>query len=177
VRPEGLGKFKNSRHRVILVYGTKTKTKLNSVSELYLPSDRRLSANLVRTFAVRGFHVVSVTDPYGRILGFLHRSWELTDEIIKHTQQSINKYIYISTRLLGIWNTWPNMAAPLTLCMFIGRRAVYGLAGATKPLVKQNLTYVVSLQKKPNTMVWVRERTTPTERQPLVVEVFANFCR
>jgi hypothetical protein len=25
-------------------------------------------------------------------------------------------------------------------------------------------------------MVWVRERTTPTERQPLVGEVIANFC-
>jgi hypothetical protein len=26
------------------------------------------------TFAVRGCHMVSVTDPYGRILGFLDRS-------------------------------------------------------------------------------------------------------
>jgi hypothetical protein len=40
-------------------------------SELYRPSDRRLSAKLVPTFADRGCHVVSVTDPYGRILGFL----------------------------------------------------------------------------------------------------------
>jgi hypothetical protein len=30
--------------------------------------------------------------------------------------------------------------------------------------------------KKKNTMVWVRERTTPTERPPLVGEVIANFC-
>jgi hypothetical protein len=44
------------------------------VSELYLPSDRRLSAKLVRTFAGRGCHVVNVTDPYGRILRFLDRS-------------------------------------------------------------------------------------------------------
>jgi CBS-domain-containing membrane protein len=36
-----------------------------------IPSDLRLSANLVPTFADRGCHVVSVTDPYGRILGFL----------------------------------------------------------------------------------------------------------
>jgi hypothetical protein len=27
-----------------------------------------------------------------------------------------------------------------------------------------------------NSMVWVRERTIPTERQPLVGEVIANFC-
>jgi hypothetical protein len=39
----------------------------------YRPSDRRLSAKLVPTFADRGCHVVSVTDPYGRILGFLDR--------------------------------------------------------------------------------------------------------
>jgi hypothetical protein len=41
------------------------------VSELYRPSELRLSAKLVATFAGRGCHVVSVTDPYGRILGFL----------------------------------------------------------------------------------------------------------
>jgi hypothetical protein len=34
----------------------------------------RLSAKVVTTFEVRGCHVVNVTDPYGRILGFLDRS-------------------------------------------------------------------------------------------------------
>jgi hypothetical protein len=29
---------------------------------------------------------------------------------------------------------------------------------------------------KLNSMVWVRERTIPTERPPLVSEVIANFC-
>jgi hypothetical protein len=42
-----------------------------SASELYGPSDRRLSAKLVPTFADRGCHV---TDSCGRILGFLDRS-------------------------------------------------------------------------------------------------------
>jgi hypothetical protein len=42
-----------------------------SASVLYRPSDRRLSAKLVPTFVGSGCHVVSVTDPYGRILGFL----------------------------------------------------------------------------------------------------------
>jgi hypothetical protein len=42
-----------------------------SASELYRPSDRRLSAKLVPIFADRGCHVVGVKDPYGRILGFL----------------------------------------------------------------------------------------------------------
>jgi hypothetical protein len=45
-----------------------------SASELYRPSDRRFSAIWLPTFADRGCHVVSVTDPYGRILGFLDRS-------------------------------------------------------------------------------------------------------
>jgi hypothetical protein len=45
-----------------------------SASELYRPSDRRLSAKIVPTFADRGCHVVSVTDPYGRILDFLDRN-------------------------------------------------------------------------------------------------------
>jgi hypothetical protein len=35
---------------------------------------RLLSARLVPTFADRWLHVVSMTDPYGRILGFLYRS-------------------------------------------------------------------------------------------------------
>jgi hypothetical protein len=45
-----------------------------STSELYQPSDRRLPAKLVPTFADRGCHVVSVTEPYSCILGFLDRS-------------------------------------------------------------------------------------------------------
>jgi hypothetical protein len=42
-----------------------------SARELYRPSDRRLSAKLVPTFADRESHVVSVTVPYGRVLSFL----------------------------------------------------------------------------------------------------------
>jgi CBS-domain-containing membrane protein len=48
-----------------------------SASELYRPSDRRLSEKLVPTFADRGCHVVNVTDPYGRILGFLDRKEDM----------------------------------------------------------------------------------------------------
>jgi hypothetical protein len=43
-------------------------------SELYWPSDRLFSVKSLQTFADRVCHVVSVTDPYGRILGFLDRS-------------------------------------------------------------------------------------------------------
>jgi hypothetical protein len=45
-----------------------------SASELYRLSDRRLSAKWLPTFADKGCHVISVTDPYGRILDFLDRS-------------------------------------------------------------------------------------------------------
>jgi hypothetical protein len=45
-----------------------------TASELYRPSDRRLSAKLVPTFSDRGCHVVSVADHYCRILVSLDRS-------------------------------------------------------------------------------------------------------
>jgi hypothetical protein len=43
---------------------------------------------------------------------------------------------------------------------------------------KKELTQIPKDQvtKKLNSMVWVRERTIPTERPPLVGEVIANFC-
>jgi hypothetical protein len=43
------------------------------MSELYRPSDRLLSAKLVPTFAHKGCHVASVTDPYY----FLDRTFRL----------------------------------------------------------------------------------------------------
>jgi hypothetical protein len=40
-----------------------------------------------------------------------------------------------------------------------------------------NLSHSILLEKtKLSSMVWVRERTIPTERPPLVGEVSANFC-
>jgi hypothetical protein len=45
-----------------------------SANELHRPSDHRLWAKLAPNFADRGCHVVSVTDPYDRILGYLDRS-------------------------------------------------------------------------------------------------------
>jgi hypothetical protein len=54
------------------------KTKKNlcpePASKLYWPSDRRLSAMLMPTFENRGCHMVSITDLYGHILGFLDQS-------------------------------------------------------------------------------------------------------
>jgi hypothetical protein len=52
-----------------------------SASELYGLSDRPLSAKLVPTSADRVCHVVSMTDPYCRILGFLDRSRYFSFEV------------------------------------------------------------------------------------------------
>jgi hypothetical protein len=46
----------------------------DSAIELYRPSDRRLSAKLVPTFMDIGCYVVSMTESYGHILGFLVRN-------------------------------------------------------------------------------------------------------
>jgi hypothetical protein len=60
---------------VIRVFQTRFKLQQNkqtpwseSASKLYRPSDRRFSAKWLPTFADKGCHVVSVTDPSGRIL-------------------------------------------------------------------------------------------------------------
>jgi hypothetical protein len=59
-----------------------------SASELYRPSNCRLLAKLVPAFADKGCHIVSVTDPHCRILGFLDRMPESTVwNIIKHTAE------------------------------------------------------------------------------------------
>jgi hypothetical protein len=57
-----------------LCYYVKKTPRSESASELNRPSDRRLSAKRLSTFADRGCHVVSETDPYGRIFGLLERS-------------------------------------------------------------------------------------------------------
>jgi hypothetical protein len=91
LRWEALSTFKlprKLRHQIALkrwhlytkIHGITAKnTKTNkpwpeSATELYRPSDRRLSAKLVPAFADRACHVVSVTDPYGHVLGFLNQS-------------------------------------------------------------------------------------------------------
>jgi hypothetical protein len=39
-----------------------------------------------------------------------------------------------------------------------------------------DMFHLTKLKTKLNSMVWVRERTIPTERPPLVGEVIVNFC-
>jgi hypothetical protein len=56
------------------MHHTKKTPWAESVSELYRPSDRRLSPKLVPTFADRVCRVVSAVNPNGRNLGLLDRS-------------------------------------------------------------------------------------------------------
>jgi hypothetical protein len=46
---------------------------LESLSELYRPSNNSMSEKLVPTFEDRGCSMVSATDPHGRNLGFIDR--------------------------------------------------------------------------------------------------------
>jgi hypothetical protein len=55
-----------------------------SASELYRPSDRRLLAKLVPTFADKEYRVVSAADPYGRILIFQDRSRYFYFQVAAH---------------------------------------------------------------------------------------------
>jgi hypothetical protein len=72
-----LGSLKNLCHITV------TRVFLNTIKKSLMiwvrertirPNDRSLSAKWLPTVADRGCHVVSVTDPYGRILGFLDRN-------------------------------------------------------------------------------------------------------
>jgi hypothetical protein len=67
------GRILDFLHRIILHINNQKNPWPESAGELYLPSDRRLSAKLVPTYVERGRRVDSATDPHGRILGFLDR--------------------------------------------------------------------------------------------------------
>jgi hypothetical protein len=62
---------------ILELWGVRTytkKTKLHGLSPRANYTNRACRRKLVPTFAKRGYHVVSVTDPYSRFLGFLDRS-------------------------------------------------------------------------------------------------------
>jgi hypothetical protein len=61
-------------HTYIYIQTNKQTPWSESASELHRPSDSRFSAKWLPTFEDKGCQVVSVTDPYGRILDFLDRS-------------------------------------------------------------------------------------------------------
>jgi hypothetical protein len=62
---------------------------LQSESELYRLIGRSLPTKLVSTFEDSGCKVVSVTDPYGRILGFLDRSRYFFFQVAPHLNSRV----------------------------------------------------------------------------------------
>jgi hypothetical protein len=66
-----------------------------SASEQYRTNNHCLSAKLVPTFADRGCRVVSVTDPYGSIFGFLDRSRILISILIYHHPKPIDSMRFV----------------------------------------------------------------------------------
>jgi hypothetical protein len=91
-RYESIGKsahtqYSDSPLRDYSIYRQRNKKQtpwLSVHSELYRPSVRRLSTKVVLTFGDRGCCVVSVTDPYGRNLGFLYRSRYFFFQVAAH---------------------------------------------------------------------------------------------
>jgi hypothetical protein len=63
-------------HAISLHYVTEKKKLIwpESMSKPHQPCNHHLSAKLVSTSVEKGCHMVSLTHPYGRILGFLDRS-------------------------------------------------------------------------------------------------------
>jgi hypothetical protein len=73
-----------SNTEMFLAFNLPTAKKLNSVAwvrERTMLRDRRLSAKLLPTFADRGCHVVSMTDPHSHILAFLDQSRYLFSQV------------------------------------------------------------------------------------------------
>jgi hypothetical protein len=79
-KKEVITNYREMRGRKPVIVGIYKKQKQKktpwpqSASEQYRPNDCRLSTKLVLNSADREGRVVSVTDPYGSILGFLDRS-------------------------------------------------------------------------------------------------------
>jgi hypothetical protein len=56
---------------------------------------RRLTAKLMPTFVDKGCCVVSIKDPYGRILGFIDRSRYFWTQIVTYIKESCTWSIYV----------------------------------------------------------------------------------
>jgi hypothetical protein len=71
-----------------------------SASLLYRPSDRRLLVKLVPSFADGGCRMISLTDPYGRVLDFLYRSCYFSFKYLLNFSHE-NEWIPLQTHYLS----------------------------------------------------------------------------
>jgi hypothetical protein len=84
-------------------------------------------------------------------------------------------YAYTGTHK-NVWNSWGLQrifVAAIFSALIFGWLSIYN---ADLYLSGGGVGVITSFYKQTNSMVWVRERTTPTERPPLVGEMIANFC-
>jgi hypothetical protein len=132
-------------------------------SELYRPSDRRLSAKWVPTFADRGRHVVSATDPYCCILGFLDRSRYFSIKQLLSCSHEAEWTPFQTHYFFFSGSAW-NRTQPSG-----------SVAKTRPPLDHRGGPYAHNNNN--NSVALVREGTIPTDRPPLVGEFCANFLR
>jgi hypothetical protein len=136
-----------------------------------------LSAKLVPTFAHRGPRVVSVTDSYGRILGFLDRQLSSVGTRIIN-QFNVEGFITAPAHSL-------NHSLAIVSCSsqeFVIRlyRGPEGPSNVSpmSPLQQpssQSLSHWYEPTLKLNSVALFLERSIPTERPPLAGELSTNF--
>jgi hypothetical protein len=81
-----------------------------------------------------------------------------------------NKRIEESMYICWIWGSH---SGSYECCHLQGYSTVWSVC---EPSFRRNASPPSSKTNKKNSMVWVRERTIPTDRPPLVGDVIANFC-
>jgi hypothetical protein len=72
-------------------------------------------------------------------------------------------------------NNWENLIVGFCILLRV-YPVVYNKIGHWNIVAYGGFKKSIKLKKKLNSMVWVRERTIPTEQPPLVGEVISNFC-
>jgi hypothetical protein len=102
-----------------------------SVSELYQPSDRRLSAKLVPTFADRGSHVVSMTAD-------VFHCTEHSRDIIK-----VEKNSKLMTTLCALLLIWQPFKRPSLYRMLIGTAEVWLHGKSINVTLKLQYSYLL----------------------------------
>jgi hypothetical protein len=125
---------------------------------------------------ITSFHTFQFTTYYHHTI-----SWCYTSCYIYSTV----KYTTNTNKIL-IPRNFIKCIFPMCPISSVGLKSGNGCAGdawqklkTTDPTSRQRKRPTsINLKKKTklNSMVWVRERTIPTERPPLVGEVIANFC-
>jgi hypothetical protein len=106
-----------------------------------------------------GYSVYGAANLFGR----RPRSGRLPGDLAAKLQRHIMKSLYISVSYSFSWQNCENCITPPS-----GEELGVGIRNSPKHYLSSN--------KQRNSVAWVRERSIPTERPPLVGEVNANFC-